>query len=69
MKRIQIDSHRPRRLRFVFDGTIVTYGLDASTTLEDIASTMADLSQRYGYPVSVDVTLTPPPAMTAPTMA
>jgi len=48
------------RLRFVFDDVVVFCRLAANATLEDIAWTLAGLSnQRRGMPLAIDVTLGP----------
>lgn len=49
------------RLRFVFSDTVVSLGLCANATFEDIARTLGKLSKRhYGNPVAIYVTFNPP---------
>lgn len=49
------------RLRFVFSDTVLSLGLSANATLEDVARTLGKLSKRrYGNPVAIDVTFDPP---------
>jgi hypothetical protein len=58
MQPIHIDPAEDRRLRFVFENTVVSLGLASDATFEDIARSLARLSTRhYGKPVAIDVTL------------
>ena len=58
MQPIQADHAEDRRLRFVFDDGVVSFGLAADVTFGDIARTLGELSsRRYGSPVAIDVTL------------
>jgi hypothetical protein len=62
MQPIQVGHATDRRLRFVFDDAVVSFGLAAHATFEDIARTLGELSnQRYGNPVAIDVILAVPP--------
>jgi hypothetical protein len=55
-----LDHNQESRLRIVFSDTVVSFGLAASATIEDIARTLGGLSsQRYGPPVAIDITLGP----------
>jgi hypothetical protein len=47
-----------RRLRLVFDNTVISINVAFDATLEDIARTFAKFSRRrYGHPVAIDITL------------
>ena len=62
MQHIRIDNAGDSRLRFVFHDAVVSLGLDANSTFEDIARTLGELEpMRYGIPVSINVTLAAPP--------
>jgi hypothetical protein len=58
MRPIHVDHGGDRRLRFVFNHAVVSFGLAADATCEDIAQTLAGLSiGRYGKPIAIDVVL------------
>lgn len=45
------------RLRFVFDGSVVSLNRAVDVSVWEIAEAMDDLRERYGEPVAIDVTL------------
>jgi len=48
------------RLRFIFDGAVVSLALATDATIEDIARILGSFpSPRYGDPVAIDITLRP----------
>jgi hypothetical protein len=54
----QIDHAGESRLRFVFDHAVVSCGLAADATVEDIAWTLGELTPLYpGNPIAIYVTL------------
>lgn len=58
MTSIKGDHRDDSRLRLVFDEKVVSYGLAADATFGDIAEALERISiQRFGTPVSIDVTL------------
>jgi hypothetical protein len=60
MQPVQPHPAADSRLRFVFDDVVVSCRLAANATLEDIAWTLAGLSnQRHRMPLAIDVTLSP----------
>lgn len=61
MRPIRTDNAGHDRLRFVFDGAVVSVGLAANSTFEDVARTLGELEpQGYGNPVAIDVTMAAP---------
>jgi len=51
---------RPGRLRFVFSGRVVSLGLSANATYEEVARRLGKFSRRrYGDPVAIHVTFKP----------
>ena len=61
MQSIRTDNAGSGRLRFVFDGAVVSVGFAVNTTLEDVARTLGDLEpQGYGNPVAIDVIMAAP---------
>lgn len=60
MPPIQADYASDRHLRFIFSDRVLSFGLSADATLQEIAAAWADLADDdYGEPVSVDVTFAP----------
>jgi hypothetical protein len=56
----QIDHTSDNRLKFVFDDAVVSCGLAADATGEDIARTLGTLApMHFGDPVAIYVTLGP----------
>jgi len=54
----QIDRPGDSRLRFIFDGSMISRTLPANATFEDVALTLGALTRRSrGAPVAIDVTL------------
>jgi hypothetical protein len=54
MQSIQVEN----RLRFVFDDRVVTFGLGAGVTFEEVASTLDELAyKQYGNPIGIDFML------------
>ena len=54
------DQPQVCRLRFVFDDTVVTRGVCANATFEDIARSLGRLSKRrYGNPLAIYATFGP----------
>lgn len=45
------------RLRFVFDGGVVSLNRAVDVSVWEIAEAMDDLRERYGEPLAIDVTL------------
>jgi hypothetical protein len=61
MQPIQVDHAGDNRLRFVFDGAVVSFSLAAHATFEDIARTLGELAQQhYNNPLAIDVTFAVP---------
>jgi len=48
------------RLRFVFDGSVVSLNRPVDVSVWEIAEAMDDLRERYGEPVAIDLTLGSP---------
>jgi hypothetical protein len=62
MQAVHLNHAEDSRLRFVFDGAVVSLRLAANATFEDIARTLEELApQHYGDPLVIDVTLAAPP--------
>jgi hypothetical protein len=60
MQPVKLHPAADSRLRFVFDDVVVSCRLAANATLEDIAWTLAGLSNQHrGVPLAIDVTLCP----------
>jgi hypothetical protein len=58
MQPSQVDHTGDSRLRFVFDGAVVSCGLATRATFEDIARTLDEVAPLHcGNPVSIDLTL------------
>jgi hypothetical protein len=58
MQSVQVNDPGRSRLRFVFDGAVVSLSLGAHATFGEIARRLSELSRRrYGNPVAIDVTL------------
>jgi hypothetical protein len=61
MQSLRADNAGNGRLRFLFDGAVVSFGLAANSTFEDVARTLGELEpQGYGNPVAIDVTMAAP---------
>jgi hypothetical protein len=61
---IQADNFSNSRLRFVFRDAVITLGLAADATFEDIARNLEDVAAKHcGKPVAIDVTLGAPGGM------
>jgi hypothetical protein len=58
-----LDHAGSRRLRFVFDDSVVSFSLAADATFEDVARKWGQLAARHpGNPLAIDVTLPVSPA-------
>lgn len=60
MQPIQIDHAGDSRLRVIFSDTVMSVGLAANATFEDVARRLDEFSnRRHGDPIAIDVTLSP----------
>ena len=57
MQAIHVNRAEDSRLRFVFDGSVVSLNRAVDVSVWEIAEAMDDLRERYGEPVAIDVTL------------
>lgn len=58
----QVDRPDENRLRIVFGDTVISFGLAANATFEDIARTLGEFSiPRHGHPLAIDITLNQAP--------
>ena len=56
MQAIHANRTEESRLRFVFDGSVMSLNRAVDVTVWEIVEAMDDLRERYGEPVAIDVT-------------